>query len=339
MKQGFTTNRDSSIDLLRFIGLTCIMLVHVYPPEWISQLREFDVCLMVFISTMCYKPITKDEIKTYYWKRTKRLIVPTWIFITIYLLLMWTIQEMGYMSCGLTLSGIIPTYFIVGDQMGYVWVIKVFLLTMLVTPIINNLESKLGKYSYIIFCLVLIFLQSLLILWYNEFIPKESLWYLLFDKVGLYATGYSFVILCALRIKRCISSGVSSNILSLISIIALALMFGVYIISMGLPIDIDLYKYPPQSYYLLYGVLVSTLLWSNKESIGRILNAKFCKFVGSNTLWIYFYHVFPVMIVNQFIGNWILKFLIIYPVSIGLYYIHYTIVRKSNNDILKKIFN
>lgn len=40
------------IDFLKMLGLLCIMLAHVNPPQIIMQLRNFDVPFMVILSGM-----------------------------------------------------------------------------------------------------------------------------------------------------------------------------------------------------------------------------------------------------------------------------------------------
>lgn len=47
--------RNTYIDFLRFIGLTLIILAHVKAPVWITELRCFDVPLMVFVSGISFK--------------------------------------------------------------------------------------------------------------------------------------------------------------------------------------------------------------------------------------------------------------------------------------------
>lgn len=71
--------RDPYIDFLRFLGLALIILVHVNCPNLIKQIRCFDVPLMVFVSGLScsYK---SGDFWGYLLKRTKRLIIPTWIF-------------------------------------------------------------------------------------------------------------------------------------------------------------------------------------------------------------------------------------------------------------------
>lgn len=46
--------RLKNIDVLKFIGLFCIILAHGFPPNIIFQIRNFDVVLMIMISTYLY---------------------------------------------------------------------------------------------------------------------------------------------------------------------------------------------------------------------------------------------------------------------------------------------
>ena len=66
------SNRDFRIDFLRWIGLTLIVLAHVKAPFGVTQLRSFDVPLMVFVSGLCFKT-PKGNIWSYLQK------IPTFI--------------------------------------------------------------------------------------------------------------------------------------------------------------------------------------------------------------------------------------------------------------------
>ena len=78
--------RNRSIDLLRFIALTGIIIAHIDPPSFWMQLRGFDVPLMVFLSGVSYRISggNKQNYWSYAVKRFKRLILPVWVFLTIY---------------------------------------------------------------------------------------------------------------------------------------------------------------------------------------------------------------------------------------------------------------
>lgn len=47
--------RDSTIDLLRVLGTLLVILAHVKIPKVMSEIRTFDVVLLVFISGMSLK--------------------------------------------------------------------------------------------------------------------------------------------------------------------------------------------------------------------------------------------------------------------------------------------
>lgn len=49
--------RDHYIDFLRAFGLVLLVVAHTQPPYWLATIRTFDVPLMVFISSLCYKPL------------------------------------------------------------------------------------------------------------------------------------------------------------------------------------------------------------------------------------------------------------------------------------------
>ena len=78
--------RDTTIDIMRVIGIMLIILAHVSPPEFLFQLRTFDVPMMIFISGMSYYVASKKDVKIvpYVKSRFRRLVVPAWIFITLF---------------------------------------------------------------------------------------------------------------------------------------------------------------------------------------------------------------------------------------------------------------
>ena len=81
--------RDPSIDLLRFIGLTMIILAHIglsRSTSLLFQLRSFDVPLMVFTSGLAFSGRNTGAYLLFIGKRTLRLIVPVYLFVAASLL-------------------------------------------------------------------------------------------------------------------------------------------------------------------------------------------------------------------------------------------------------------
>lgn len=141
--------RDNSIDILRFIGLAMIILVHVNPPFAISQLRCFDVPLMIFVSglTCANKPIKN------YWKyvknRTLRLLVPTWLFLTVYLFALYILQTVFGKSGYVDWQVVYESYLGIGG-IGYIWIIRIFLLIMLVTPLLYKINETVRNDKWLL---------------------------------------------------------------------------------------------------------------------------------------------------------------------------------------------
>lgn len=80
-------NRIYFIDYLKVLGLLLVILAHVQAPDFIMQVRSFDVTLLVFISAYLASIRNKNiGNMTYFTKRFKRLVFPTWIFLCIFLL-------------------------------------------------------------------------------------------------------------------------------------------------------------------------------------------------------------------------------------------------------------
>ena len=129
--------RDSSIDVLRFVGLSLIILAHSAPPDTIFNLRTFDVPLMLFVSGLTLfnkQPVFSIGV---FMHRVLRLVLPVYIFMTIYFIIAVTIQSKG-INLNVTKTDIIGTYLLLA---GYVWIIRVFLIVGLLTPFLLYLRD------------------------------------------------------------------------------------------------------------------------------------------------------------------------------------------------------
>ena len=140
--------REPSIDILRFIGLSLLILAHVDSPYLLKQIRMFDVPMMVFISGLSYGGKRIDNTGHFYWSRIKRLLIPVWTFIPIYLLPHALLQSLGLLDSGFTWIGFFESFLFYGDAMGYIWIFKVFIIVMLATPILIKLNNIIKKDSF-----------------------------------------------------------------------------------------------------------------------------------------------------------------------------------------------
>ncbi|HFU3970357.1 TPA: acyltransferase family protein, partial [Streptococcus suis] len=143
-------NRYLYIDKLKTLGLLLIFLAHVSPPMFLFQLRNFDVILMIIVSCILFFLSRKKlSFGDYILKRFKRLVIPTWIFLTIFFILSFL------MGVYFNLKVIISSFALHGG-IGYVWVIKIYLLVAIILPLVKPLLLKKEKILYIISLLSLI---------------------------------------------------------------------------------------------------------------------------------------------------------------------------------------
>lgn len=140
--------RDTKIDLLRFIGLALIILCHAAPPRVIGSLRQFDVPLMVLISgvsfSMSYKATPYGK---YVFKRFKRLILPVWIFLAIYIPgedIMRLVSGKELISLEMVLSS-----FALIEGISYVWIFRVYFFMALISPLLIKALEHLGVRVYL----------------------------------------------------------------------------------------------------------------------------------------------------------------------------------------------
>ena len=150
--------RERYIDILRAFGLLSIIYVHVlFIPKCLLELNTFNVPLMIFVSGLCV-PIELPNLKEFYIKRIMRLIIPVWLFLSVYLIFLSILYNYGICLYYLTPTMVWRSYMLL-DGIGFVWVIRIFLLMMLVTPMILKLNKLIKNdiiFSVLLFCLILL---------------------------------------------------------------------------------------------------------------------------------------------------------------------------------------
>ncbi len=186
--------RDTKIDLLRFIGVALVILCHVAPPQAIGAIRSFDVPLLVMISgvsfTMSYHELPYGK---YVVKRFKRLVLPVWVFLAIYIPaedLMRFVLNKELIPTGMVLSS-----FALIEGISYVWIFRVYFLMALISPLLLKLSEKLGTTRFLALLAVIYPLYELM----TGFVMRQSsLVFQAFELIVIYAIGYGFI--CAVGI-------------------------------------------------------------------------------------------------------------------------------------------
>lgn len=317
--------RDLYIDILRSIGILCIILAHIYAPHVVTQLRSFDVPLMLFVSGLSFSGRSiKSSLIRFYCTRASRLIIPTYIFLVLFFIIFFLLNHPW------SSEYIVNSFLLMGNNsIGYVWIIKVFLLIMLMTPFLICINNRFNNFQFIILILSLYILQSFIVKIpvYLTFTPRNTL---IFNEIFPNITGYSIPFLLGLRVKSLSQSEVKKAIsFTIISAIIFTL---IYIYQNGTELNISSkYKYPPYSYYISYGCLMSLFLWYLKPALSILNKSNILLFIGQNTMWIYLWHIPYVLILNRIVDIWYLKYITVVVMSISSYFVQYRIITTIQN--------
>lgn len=315
--------RDDRIDILRFVGLAMIIFAHVGPPGVLFQLRNFDVPLMVLLSGMSFGLSFKsnESYREYIWKRIKRLVFPVWIFLSIYFFAQFIFNPA---SDELNIRTILTSYTLVSG-IGYVWIIKVFLLVALVSPFLYAWHTK--TQSNLRFFLTL---ASYLLLY--EILRHLSLPHIqegfgkIVSLVIFYIIPFSIVFTVGIRMLRMSKTQLLTLSLGNFGVL---IFFGIHLFTQeGKVIPTQTFKYPPSIYYLSYALFVSGILWAYSEQISSITDRLKIKriiiFSANNSIWIYLWHIPLIKVINT---NFALKYFLVFLVAIAIMYIQVFIVK------------
>lgn len=326
--------RDLRIDFLRFLGLTLIVLAHVQAPYTITQIRCFDVPLMLFISGLTSAGKTYGNYWNYVQRRTKRLIIPVWLFLFVYLTCFYIAQSFVGVHY-LTWSMIWRSFLLLDHSIGYVWIIRVFLLVMLLTPSLVWLSNKLRNVFFASSLLLILGCILHLVYTFGNKQTDNEIIGLLINDIILYMVGYSIPFVAGLFIKE-----FTRKQETLFSLILTAIVFTLFIFyskdhsfPQGLSSE---YKIPPHIYYICYGVWVSVIFWYFRNQWGKLSSNRITSFVGQNTIWIYLWHMPFALLSNAMPFNWTIKYIIVYGSAICCFCIQYYFVKKVNSKFAYK---
>lgn len=319
--------RDVSIDVLRWLALTGIIMVHISPSPFWEQVRSFDVPMMVFLSAYCFSQssyIKVDSYKAYCIKRFKRLVLPCWFFLIAYFFVYYKVlcHPIDWLNVGLCFSLLTPWY---------LWIIRIFVLMSLIAPLIMRPVMRMSSKVF--------FLTIASGLCINELLChlSKSYGYV----VMIMTFSYILVFIYGIYVDK-----LSNKQLSIIGCCALLLflmMAFLYIHKHGNFILVGRYKYPPSLYYLSYAYMCISFLWGMRLKITTALRKlsllRIVTFIGSHTLWIYLWHI-PVVSLATPLHSATIRFIFVYLIAIIITYVQSCIVKQlcshMKNDCLRK---
>lgn len=281
--------RNEKLDFLRFVGLALIVLAHVDPPSLIFQLRNFDVPLMLLVSGVAFTLSAHSEsYAEYVWKRVKRLVFPVWLFLTAF----FTVKFLaGKFTDAIDVKIALSSYLLLSG-IGFVWVIRVFLLVALLAPAINQFNRRIKSGYHYSACLLTVYAAYELMI-YAAGVDHGFLVRLLLVQVVWYAVPYGLIFAIGLRMPT------FSNKQILFMGIGFLVIFGIAAIVLymknGIPIQTQNFKYPPRLYYLSYAIGACAMLWLASDYILPLLKKTVMYdgmlFIARNSIWFYLWHI------------------------------------------------
>lgn len=257
-----------------------IVLAHVDPPGIVKMLRTFDVPCMILLSAILSEISFRNKhslsVKEYLFSRFRRLVYPTWIFMTLYFLLYLILSGHPF-----ELRYYIDSYALTRYGIGYVWIILIYLYCSFMVPLFHRVGF--GRNSLIVIALIYVLYE---IMYYYRIGT---------DNKVIMTTLYYIVPYCSLAFLGYhygkMSRKTKYAILCISCIIFVSLLC-YYRIASGSFQTVQIAKYPPRLYYLSYGCMCSfalLLLCENRQC--RLFENPVVRFIASHSMWIYLWHI------------------------------------------------
>lgn len=332
----------------------CIILAHARPPLIIFQMRNFDVPLMVLVAGSAFAISTQTRPKSRYFEYIKnrfiRLVVPTWIFLFTFFVLTLIVSLVMNKPYPFS-SHKILTSFLLFRGIGFVWIIRVFILVSLIAPFtIFNSEFPYNSHQktfIAVFVLYAIYEVSF------RFFPNVDQTHLrvMFNNTLYMVIPYGCVFFLGTRLyTMSAKSMLIASLTSLLLFVAYALILYKFKFD-GHFIPTQQRKYPPTAYYLSYAMFASIgLYWLLQTRIYSYIPGKdYIAFLGRSSLWIYLWHIliFYLMEWASISINFALKFIVMLCAAVGITTIQMFVLNKflistkskEKSRLLKAIFS
>jgi fucose 4-O-acetylase-like acetyltransferase len=331
-----TKNRDIRFDILKAIGLLSIIFAHTEPGDFIDQVRNFDVPLMVLVSGALFAQSYRrkpSSVKAYVQKRFWRLVGPTWCFLTFFFGFSYVIDSLQGKTDFYDWDYIAKTFLLI-DGLGYVWIIRVFLIIAIIAPFLMQFRDRLKTDRRYLLALAIVYAIYEIVVTIADDLdikdPDAHNAKLEMILEFLYWLGYKVAIKSILFYT--IAYGCIFGLGTLIqdwslkfSVRVATVFFSLFVVQAAYFwmeqaefYRTQEYKYPPQLYYISYAISISIFLYLLVDYLARqnlfsgsqkqpILD--FIVFLSSSSMWIYLWHIFWLQYRGSFFTALNLRFL------------------------------
>lgn len=200
---------------------------------------------------------------------------------------------------------------------GYVWVIRVFLIIAILSPLYVYLTKNSSSYSIAIIVLFLLLFSLLL-----SIFPYEKHGKLLshvFDDVLFPAISYGAVFI--LGYNYFLFNTKQKIFVFSLFLLVFCLYLMLNYLMFGVVNGPQSYKYPPTLYYIAYSIVVMLVLYHAVNLFMLRRNVwPIILIISSNTIWIYLWHIPVVEYFYRYNNetNFFLKYLVVFFVSTSI---------------------
>ena len=291
---GKPAGRLAHVDFLKTVGLAGIIIAHVGSPDWLMMLRSFDVPLMVILSALlANRSYAKHEragtpVFRYYLSRIRRLVLPVWLFLLLYFLIVFAFtgkhESLRYYA---------DSFCLTRYGVGYVWVFLIYLYSAALVPLFARL--KLSAKGAVLVCAAYILYETA---WHFRIGLAGGALRNVLDTTFYYIIPYGAVTYLGYNYP---SMGKRTKYIILL---ASALVFAGLAVYHGVSAGsfqlVKIAKYPPTLYYLSYGIACSfaLLLLCENRSPG-LFRSRPVRFVSSHSMWIYLWHILALFLYGR----------------------------------------
>jgi len=284
--------RNLNFDVMRLLGVLLIVIAHASPPEWLFQLRNFGTPLLIVASALTYSVIYANkamDVSAFYKKRLSRLIIPAWIFLSFFFAAFMAASRLLDFPYPFSLHEIIFSFNFMSG-IGFVWILKVYIILALITPITLELNKRISSNKLYFFLLATVYLAYEACVYVAAFYLSGGI-EKLFNLVIFVAASYSILYLYGYRLIRLKTRDVV--IASTASLLIFLMLMGYKFHQNGSFIETQGFKYPPTLYYLSYAFFALNAVYLMCIRL-KLDNSKWTPtivWLSSKSLWIYLWHI------------------------------------------------
>lgn len=292
--------RVVTLDFMRLLGVLVIMLAHAGPPPWLGQLRNFGTPLLIVASALTYRAIYAERemvARVFYLKRLQRLLMPVWIFLTLFFAVFWGLAELQGMPMRFSTEKILRS-FVFFNGINFVWIFQVYLVLALLTPwALKVSRCAISQRVYFTGLAVAFAAYLAVVRWGLPEIQGASREFI--KMLLLPSVAYALVYFYGMRL-----GAVSDRKLLIISSVSLgvAILLGTMLsMEKGAFVETQKFKYPPRLYYLAYAFFaLHLILYFCRQAGGfRPMIANAVVWLSSHSLWIYLWHIMAVYLLPE----------------------------------------